>query len=89
MLVLDQGKRLLHFGFAGISLILEPMKRVFIALLAVLAGCAQGESGTGASGRESVSDATLHALMAQRIDELYQRIEVLAFDQNRTLPELD
>jgi len=27
--------------------------------------------------------------MAQRIDGLYRRIEVLAFDQNRTQPELD
>jgi len=89
LLVLDQGKRLLHFGFAGFSLILVPMKRVLTVLLAVLAGCAQGESGTGAGARESLSDATLHAPMAQRIDELYQRIEVLAFDQNRTLPELD
>jgi cytochrome c556 len=65
------------------------MKKVLLVILVVLAGCAQSEHGTGIDGRESVSDAALHALMAQRIEELYQRIEVLAFDQNRTLPELD
>lgn len=65
------------------------MKKVLLVILALLVGCAQSQSGTGTRGREAVSDAALHALMAQRIDELYQRIEVLAFDQNRTLPELD
>lgn len=65
------------------------MKKVVLVILVVFAGCAQSERSAGIEGRESVSDAALHALMAQRIDELYQRIEVLAFDQNRTLPELD
>ena len=42
---------------------------------------------TQRSGRP-VEDETVHAFMAGRISQLAQRIEALAFDQNRTLPEL-
>ncbi len=64
------------------------MKNYFLLLHLLLVGCAQNEIGVG-SDMESVRDEALHALMAERIDTLYLRIEVLAFDQNRTLPELD
>ena len=65
------------------------MKKYMVVLLALLGGCAQSENIGGHAPNGQLRDASLHALMAQRIDVHYQRIEVLAFDQNRTLPELD
>ncbi|MEX2470380.1 MAG: hypothetical protein WD396_11545 [Pseudohongiellaceae bacterium] len=53
-----------------------------------LGACTQVDR-TAVPADRSLRDEALHALMAQRIDGLYRRIEVLAHDQNRTLPELD
>lgn len=65
-----------------------PMRYSLLSMLLVLGACAHHESSLVIPG-ESLRDETLHALMAERIDNLFRRIEVLAFDQNRTLPELD
>ncbi|MFM1895355.1 MAG: hypothetical protein RLZZ385_429 [Pseudomonadota bacterium] len=49
----------------------------------VLTACARAPTP------EAVSDADLHGLMTRRISALWNQIEVLAFDQHRTQPELD
>jgi len=65
------------------------MKKYMLVVLVLLGGCAQSVDTADSAREGGLRDTSLHALMAQRIDMLYQRIEVLAFDQNRTLPELD
>lgn len=73
-----------HYYF----IIKTPMRYYLLSILWVLSACSLNESSDVSFG-ESVQDETLHALMSERIDNLFRRIEVLAFDQNRTLPELD
>lgn len=60
---------------------------VFIVLLLTLlmGACSQ----TGVAPAPAPQDETLHALMIDRIDTLYRRIDILTFDQDRTPLELD
>lgn len=52
-----------------------------ILILLILSGCAAQSS--------VVRDEQLHALMAEDVDVLMARINVLIYDQNRTVDELD
>ncbi len=64
------------------------MRALFISFLFALVACTQNDSFRDTDG-VGLRDEAVHALMAERISTLYQRIEELAFDQNRSLPELE
>lgn len=81
------------FISSWLSVRLEGLMRGLTVPLSLAAMLALGACAQNGSAPESFvmppQDELVHALMAERIGVLYQRIEVLAFDQNRTLPELD
>ena len=54
----------------------------------LLAACS-GSDPIKASDQVLIRDHELHALMAAQVDVLMARIQTLAFDQNRTVDELD
>lgn len=66
-----------------------PNKYLLFYVLLLLSGCMQNDSYLLDQSNAPVRNEALHALMAERISRLFQRIEILAFDQNRTLPELE
>jgi hypothetical protein len=66
-----------------------PNKYFLFVVLLLLSACTQNDSYLPDQPDASLRNEALHALMAERINRLFQRIEILAFDQNRTLPELD
>lgn len=63
------------------------MRNFLLSIQLLVAACTQSDSLL-IPASESLRNEAVHALMAQRIDNLYRRIEVLALDQNRTLTEL-
>ncbi len=64
------------------------MRHLLVCILLVCAACTQSENFLSSSD-EPLRDEQLHALMAGRIDTLFQRIAVLAYDQNIPLPEVN
>lgn len=66
----------------------ESMRYLLACILLVCAACTQNENLLSSSDGP-LRDEYLHALMAERIDELFQRITVLSYDQNLPLPELN
>lgn len=66
----------------GSRLIFTPCLLLSVLLIGA---CSQ----TGVAPAPAPQDGTLHALMIDRIDTLYRRIDILTFDQDRTPLELD
>ena len=58
---------------------------LFSLVALVVAACTQTETPPATP----VANQPLHALMIDRIDNLYRRIDILTFDQDRTPLELD
>jgi cytochrome c556 len=67
----------------------RPLRLILLAVLLIQLTACNGSDPMRAAGSTVVRDDQLHALMATQVDVLMARIQTLAFDQNRTVDELD
>jgi cytochrome c556 len=67
----------------------RPLQLILPAVLLMHLAACHGSDPMRAAGATVVRDDELHALMATQVDVLMARIQTLAFDQNRTVDELD